>query len=336
MYLNRKLLMMILLLGCLTASCFTAGCTLTRIEGPEEEPTFVEPPNTMHPSIIVDGQRYESTGMEMPGTPDESEIKKITSTVPSNGFPKKEGEVNFPSGESYYAKMNDGEPYVVVLIQNEWVKFIKSSETGLLYPGRYTLMGTKPENISWIQLKEDKTFEFNRHIATSYRPTGTYEVELDLLYLSLDNEVAYIFNIEGGKITLQEDLLENALIEEGAIFQLAHAFFTMETTDLFSTEELLNGMKLVVDEFSFPGATLQTISFVEEEYKMLLESYMQNGRGSINGVDPKNVLIVLSSFTTSGETHLSTLNPNATYEGYQWVLIRDHKDEPWRIDDQGY
>ena len=63
---------------------------------------------------------------------------------------------------------------------------------------------------------------------------------------------------------------------------------------------------------------------------------MESGRGSVNGVKPDNVIVLLSNFEVGDSGDNSVLNPNSTYENYQWVLIRDNKTSDWEIDDQGY
>ncbi len=91
-----------------------------------------ETPNTMPPSIMVDGELYSSTGKEMPGEPDESVIKTVTSVVKSTEMPSNEGEINFPAPNAKYAKINDYEEwYVVVSLPSEWVRYDKRDYWGL-------------------------------------------------------------------------------------------------------------------------------------------------------------------------------------------------------------
>lgn len=84
---------------------------------------LIESPNTIPPSIMVDGEIYSSTGRESPIEPDESEIKNVTSVIKGIELPSKEGEINFPAPDAKYAKINDYEQYVVVLMDLEWVRF---------------------------------------------------------------------------------------------------------------------------------------------------------------------------------------------------------------------
>lgn len=91
-----------------------------------------ETPNTMTPSIMVDGELYSSTGKEMPVEPDESVIKTVSSVVKSTELPSNEGEINVPAPNAKYAKINDYEgEYVVVSLPSEWVRYDKREYWGL-------------------------------------------------------------------------------------------------------------------------------------------------------------------------------------------------------------
>lgn len=100
--------------------------------GCNKEVITPETPNTMPPSIMVDGELYSSTGKEMPGEPDESVIKAVTSVVKSTEMPSNEGEINVPAPNARYAKINDLEgEYVVVSLPSEWVRYDKREDWGL-------------------------------------------------------------------------------------------------------------------------------------------------------------------------------------------------------------
>ncbi len=56
----------------------------------------------------------------------------------------------------------------------------------------------------------------------------------------------------------------------------------------------------------------------------------------INEVKAENVIILLSNFDVDSSGDNPALNPNTTYLDYQWILIRDSKNNSWKIDDSGY
>lgn len=130
----RKLSVSLAILGLF----LLAGC-----EGPSTP--VAKTPNTMHPAIVVEGVLYYTTGKEIPIEPAEEVIQKVTGFVDHKELPKKEGEINFLREDTIYAKINDGEEYVVVLINNEWVRFEKREEETDTKPEAVLLKATKPQ-----------------------------------------------------------------------------------------------------------------------------------------------------------------------------------------------
>lgn len=104
----------------------------------------------------------------------------------------------------------------------------------------------------------------------------------------------------------------------------------------FSKDEIENAIECVKSNFSFPAAILTKIWYDEEKSNYLVDVYLENGRGLINGVKAENIIILLSNFDVDGSGDNPVLNPNATYLDYQWILIRDSKKNVWKIDDSGY
>lgn len=94
-------------------------------DSPVEINNEAETPNTMPPSIMVDGELYYSTGEEILIEPDENVIQTVASITKSTKLPSEDGEINFPYPDAKYAKINDSKEYVVVLMDLEWVRFEK-------------------------------------------------------------------------------------------------------------------------------------------------------------------------------------------------------------------
>jgi hypothetical protein len=46
--------------------------------------------------------------------------------------------------------------------------------------------------------------------------------------------------------------------------------------------------------------------------------------------------VLLSDFNVDSSGGDGSLNPNSTYGGWNWILIRDSKTGNWRVDDWGY
>lgn len=104
----------------------------------------------------------------------------------------------------------------------------------------------------------------------------------------------------------------------------------------FSKDEIESAIQNVKSNFSFSEATLTNIWYDEEKSNYLIDSYLENGRGLTNGVKEENVIILLWNFDVDGSGDNPVLNPNTTYSDYQWILIRDSKNNVWKIDDFGY
>lgn len=89
--------------------------------------------------------------------------------------------------------------------------------------GKYVLQGAETEEWAWVLLNEDHQFEFNRNLAMSYRPVGTYSVENNTLILMANENEAYYFTIDGDELILQGSKLTEKFIDEHAVFKLMKA-----------------------------------------------------------------------------------------------------------------
>lgn len=88
--------------------------------------------------------------------------------------------------------------------------------------GRYVIQeDTRTEGWSWVLLKENSQFEFNRSITTSYRPRGTYSIKDGMLILYVSEKESYVFTIDGDKLIFKRGDFIGNLVKEGAIFKLS-------------------------------------------------------------------------------------------------------------------
>ena len=310
------------------------GCSITNQNKTTE--SMPESPNTKPPSIYVDGLVYTTTGETLPIEVDPSVIQRVTRIIPGTEFPTEEGTINFPLNDGSYALITEAEKYVVVSMEQEWVKFTKRTDY-VPTPGKYLMNEARVPGGTWIYLRPDETFVFMRDLATSYVPQGTYRITGDELILEVSKEEHYIFKIEGDTLTLKDGTNIKELVPINSLFIRNEVEQLIKGTPMnFTDKEIRNGMSLIEETFSFPGATLNKLWYEEEQSTTLRDSYMKYGRGKINGSSPENVLVILSEFITDETEENPALNPNSTYTDYQWILIRSSKGEPWRIDDQGY
>lgn len=89
-----------------------------------------------------------------------------------------------------------------------------------LETGKYVLQDAQTEDWAWILLEEENRFKFNRNLATSYIPMGTYSVEEDELILKASEEEIYRFRIEGDRLIFESGKYAESLLEIGAVFKL--------------------------------------------------------------------------------------------------------------------
>jgi hypothetical protein len=86
--------------------------------------------------------------------------------------------------------------------------------------GKYIMKDAENEEYSWVILKENNEFEFNRHIATSYRPSGTYSIEEDLLILKANEDEIYIFKVVKKTLVFQSGQFAEGIVEIGTVYEL--------------------------------------------------------------------------------------------------------------------
>ena len=109
------------------------------------------------------------------------------------------------------------------------------------------------------------------------------------------------------------------------------------TSDKFSTEEIEEAINRVKDKFvhDFRDCELLQLWYDEESSESQIERYMNFGGGRTNGVSRENVIILFSNFKAGSRADM-TFNRNSIYENWVWILIRDSKNDPWRVDDWGH
>ncbi|MGN9166353.1 DUF4829 domain-containing protein [Tissierellaceae bacterium HCP3S3_D8] len=110
----------------------------------------------------------------------------------------------------------------------------------------------------------------------------------------------------------------------------------IEESTKFTEEEITEAIDRVKDNFDFPACTLTKVWYDKEKSDSLVTMYLENGKGLGSGIKPENVIVLLSNFDVDGSGDNPVLNPNSTYEDYQWILIRDSEASNWVIDDWGY
>ncbi len=101
-------------------------------------------------------------------------------------------------------------------------------------------------------------------------------------------------------------------------------------SNIYTDEDIEDAMICVKNYFkiNFDGCTLLTISYVGDRYEDQFIEYATK-------YESDEAIILTSSFETNEYGGDGSLNPNETYEDWQWILIRDENDE-WIHVDHGY
>lgn len=111
---------------------------------------------------------------------------------------------------------------IFVLILVLFTGCSKQNKTEELKLGRYVMQDTEPEGWSWVLLKENKQFIFNRGLVMSYVPLGNYSIEGKTLTLYVNENESYIFSIDGEKLVFENGSIAGDLVKKGAVFKLSN------------------------------------------------------------------------------------------------------------------
>jgi len=105
---------------------------------------------------------------------------------------------------------------------------------------------------------------------------------------------------------------------------------------MFSEAEIQLAIGVTLEKFrDFRGCDLLQLRYDEDESNKHIEMYMRYGRGSINGVEQENVIVLFSDFY-AGSRACPSLNRNSMHIGWNWILIRESQTCEWVVDDWGY
>ncbi len=62
----------------------------------------------------------------------------------------------------------------------------------------------------------------------------------------------------------------------------------------FSDEEIDSAIKVVRDNFSFPGSELKAVSYDEAKSEDAIKDFMEYGKGEGSDIDPNDVIVLFS------------------------------------------
>lgn len=103
-----------------------------------------------------------------------------------------------------------------------------------------------------------------------------------------------------------------------------------ETSEIYSEKDISDAVSVAINYFhkGFGGCTLTSIGYAGDEKTLALAEWAEE-----KGYD--QVIVLTSSFDVDGSGGDGSLNPNSTYDQYQWILVRNEGGS-WNHADHGY
>ena len=101
-------------------------------------------------------------------------------------------------------------------------------------------------------------------------------------------------------------------------------------SQIYSDEDIAAAVGVIMDLFrsGWSGCTLKEIGYAGDERTAAYRDWALRN-------DADEVIVLLSSFHVGPTGGDGSLNPNDTYTGWMWILVRQNGGE-WRHVDHGY
>lgn len=101
-------------------------------------------------------------------------------------------------------------------------------------------------------------------------------------------------------------------------------------SNIYSSEDIKSAIDIIIHEFdkSWNGCTLKEIYYAGDDYLLSFEEYKER-------YDADEVIVLLSTFDVDSSGGDGSLNPNSTYEDWNWILVWDSGGK-WKYVDHGY
>lgn len=103
-----------------------------------------------------------------------------------------------------------------------------------------------------------------------------------------------------------------------------------ESSILYTDEEIMDAIAVTEDYFSkeFQGCTLREITYMGDNHQ---DEFVEWAKAC----EAEEVIVLVSTFDVDVSGGDGSLNPNDTYEDWEWVLVRN-EDGTWRHVTHGY
>ena len=101
-------------------------------------------------------------------------------------------------------------------------------------------------------------------------------------------------------------------------------------SNIYSQKEIDSAIHVIMKEFkhNWKGCTLKEIYYAGDDSSIAYQDWAERN-------DTDEVIVLLSSFDVDSSGGDGSLNPNSTYNGWNWILVRE-KGGKWQHVDHGY
>ena len=101
-------------------------------------------------------------------------------------------------------------------------------------------------------------------------------------------------------------------------------------SDMYSQKDIASAIDVIKKEFksNWKGCTLKEIYYAGDDSSIAYQDWAERN-------DTDEVIVLLSSFDVDSSGGDGSLNPNSTYNGWNWILARENGGK-WQHVDHGY
>lgn len=101
-------------------------------------------------------------------------------------------------------------------------------------------------------------------------------------------------------------------------------------SEIYTSDDINSAIETIVKEFdkNWKGCTLKEIYYAGDEAS-------KNHQDWADRSNADEVIVLLSSFDVDSSGGDGSLNPNSTYDGWKWILVRNTGGQ-WKHVDHGY
>lgn len=102
------------------------------------------------------------------------------------------------------------------------------------------------------------------------------------------------------------------------------------SSEIYSDDEIESAIDVAIDYFekNFEGCTLTEITYLGDDKLDDWQEFAERNHAD-------DVIVLVSTFEVGASGGDGSLNPNSTYEDWNWVLVRTDGGQ-WRHVDHGY